>query len=107
MDLLHFDGGGLYVSISQTAAITIENTKFVDNKADLYGGGISADLQGNGSVTLVISNCLLFNGSAMSIGGGGLSLYVSISQTAAITIENTKFVDNKADLYGGGISAGL
>ena len=99
-------GGGLYVSISQTAAITIENTKFVDNKADLYGGGISADLQGNGSVTLVISNCLLFNGSAMSIGGGGLSLSVSISQTAAIAIENTKFVDNKAH-HGGGISAGL
>ena len=77
----------------QTAAITIENTKFVDNKADLYGGGISADLQGNGSVTLVISNCVLFNGSAMSRGSGGLSLSVSI-QSATIRIENTDFMDN-------------
>ena len=105
MDLLRLMVGGLrlYVSISQTAAITIENTKFVDNKAH-YGGGILADLRGNGIVRLVISNCFLFNGSAKSR-GGGLYLYVAI-QTAAITIENTKFVDNKA-VSGGGISAHL
>ena len=29
------------------------------------GGGIAANLLGNGDVTLVISNCVLFNGSAV------------------------------------------
>ena len=52
-------------------------------------------------VTLVISNCVLFNGSAKYF-GGGLWLFVTI-QSAVITIESTDFVDNHgpsiSDIY--------
>ena len=61
------------------------------------GGGISADLEGNGNVALVISNCVLFNGSA-TYKGGGLNLFVYNIKTAAITIENTNFMDNNGFL---------
>ena len=102
------DGGGLrFIVAIPSADIRIENTDFVDNKADLgRGGGISASLQGNGNVTFVISNCVLFNGTATH--GGGLYMDVEI-QSAAITIGNTNFVDNKAGFMGrgGGISASL
>ena len=60
----------------------------------VWGGGLGADLHGTGNVTLVISNCVLFNGSAHN--GGGLYLFVTI-QSAVITIESTNFVDNHSD----------
>ena len=51
-------------------------------------------------MTLVISNCVLFNGSAHN--GGGLWLFVKI-QSAVITIESTDFVGNHSqftsDIY--------
>ena len=61
------------------------------NKASNSGGGISANLYGNGNVTLVVSNCVLFNGYAPN--GGGLMMAILV-QSATITIENTDFVDN-------------
>ena len=91
-----FNGGGLYLWIFQEfgqANVLFNHLKLFHNKAKYAGGAISAKLHGNGNVTLVISNCVLFNGSAMSRGSGGLSLSVSI-QSATIRIENTDFMDN-------------
>ena len=86
-------GGGLLLSTSGQefvkANVLFNHLKLSHNKA-ISGGGLAADLQGNGNVTLVISNCVLFNGSA---DGGGLWLIVTI-QSAVITIESTDFVDN-------------
>ena len=93
-------GGSLYLGIYKEigqAKVLFNHLKLSHNK-----GGIFANLLGNGKVTLDISNCVLFNGSI-----GALWFYTSISQTLAITIENTKFVDNKANDGGGGISAQL
>ena len=41
-------------------------------------------------MTLVISNCVLFNGSAHNAGG----LYLFVKIQSVITIESTDFVDN-------------
>ena len=90
--------GSLYLRTSQEfgqAKVLFNHLKLTHNKA-YFGGGISADLYGNGNVTLVISNCVLFNGSSADL-GGGLSLFVSI-QSAVIRIENTDFMDNYGQL---------
>ena len=93
-----FNGGGLYLWTFQEfgqANVLFNHLKLFHNKAK-YGGAISAQLHGNGNVTLVISNCVLFNGST-GLFGGGLSIYVSI-QSAVIRIENTDFMDNYGQL---------
>ena len=94
------EGGGLFLATNQEfvkANVLFNHLKLSHNKASL-GGGLAADLQGNGDVTLVISNCVLFNGSAMHYGGGGLWLLVKIQ--SVITIESTDFVDNHSnDIY--------
>ena len=73
------------------AKVLFNYLKLSHNKAG-WGGGISANLYGNGDVTLVVRNCVLFNGS-VTYAGGGINMHVTI-QSAAITIENTDFVDN-------------
>ena len=93
-------GGGLFLVTSGQefvkANVLFNHLKLSHNKARLWGGGIAANLLGNGNVTLVISNCVLFNGSAES--GGGLWLYITIQ--SVITIESTDFVDNhSSDIY--------
>ena len=95
-------GGGLFLATYQEFVkaklnVLFNHLKLSHNKA-FSGGGLAASLYGNGHVTLVISNCVLFNGSAMDY-GGGLWLSVAI-QSAVITIESTDFVDNhSSDIY--------
>ena len=87
-------GGGLFlVTLKEfgQAKVLFNHLKISHNKASSGGGGISADLRGNGNVTLVVSNCVFFNGSATY--GGGIQMDVAI-QSAAIAIDNTDFVDN-------------
>ena len=88
-------GGGLFLATSGKefvkANVLFNHLKLSHNKASWLGGGLAASLQGNGNVTLVISNCVLFNGFA-EFGGGGLWLFVTIQ--SVITIESTEFVDN-------------
>ena len=88
-----FQGGGLLFETileSGQTKVLFNNLKLLHNKA-YWGGGILANLQGNGDMTLVVRNCVFFNGSA-TFGGG---IYISVTtQSAAITIENTDFVDN-------------
>ena len=89
------NGGGLFLATSGKefvkANVLFNHLKLSHNKASWLGGGLAASLQGNGNVTLVISNCVLFNGFA-EFGGGGLWLFVTIQ--SVITIESTEFVDN-------------
>ena len=86
-------GGGIYLGTFNEffqVKMLFNHLKLSHNKAG-WGGGLTANLYGSGNVTLVISNCVFFNGSA--IHGGGIRMKVEI-QSAAITIENTDLVDN-------------
>ena len=92
-------GGGLFLKASRhfgQAKVLFNHLKLSNNKA-YTGGGIFAFVQGNDDVTLVISNCVLFNGSATT--GGGMYMH-GISQSADIAIENTDFVDNSGEETG-------
>ena len=87
-------GGGLYlITFNEFGQVKVlfNHLKLSHNKVPGWGGSISAHLLGNGDVTLVVRNCVLFNGFAVY--GGGIFMLVTI-QSAAITIENTDFVDN-------------
>ena len=93
-------GGGLYLETSLEfgqANVLFNHLKLSHNKAFYTGGGIYANLQGNRDVTLVVNNCFVFNGTAKNC--GGLSMLVTI-QSAAITIQNTNFVDNYGPFAG-------
>ena len=86
-------GGGLILVTSGQefvkANVLFNHLKLSHNNA-MWGGGLGADLHGTGNVTLVISNCVLFNGSAHNAGG----LYLFVKIQSVITIESTDFVDN-------------
>ena len=85
-------GGGIRLVFKGTGQVKMlfNHLKLFHNRAQ-SGGGLSADLnkQGNLSyVPLLVNNSFFFNGSAAY--GGGIFTF----QSAAITIENTDFVDN-------------
>ena len=85
-------GGGIYLSTFNEfgkVEMLFNHLKLSHNKA----GGLLANLYGNGNLTLVVSNCVFFNGSARC--GGGIRMDVGIkSRSPAITIENTDLVYN-------------
>ena len=97
-------GGGISL-IVQTPLLELnllfDNLKLSHNKARsiignsaIGGGGMFVGLHGTGSVTLNISNCVFFNGTAVYFGGG---MDISIAfRSANITIYNTVFVNNNA-----------
>ena len=99
-------GGGMYieVNIMQSANILLNNLKLSHNKAD-WGAGIDAYLNDSGNVTLTVSRCDFFNGTALN-GGGGMYIEVKMMQSTNIQLNHLTFSHNKADL-GGGIDAYL
>ena len=101
-----YNGGGmnLDVNMMQLANILLNNLKLSQNKAD-NGGGIYAQLEGSRNVTVNVSNCDFFNGTAL-YNGGGMNLEVNMMQLANILLNNLKLSQNKAD-NGGGIYAQL
>ena len=59
-------GGGLYMHLKINQAfgqanVLINHLKLSHNKGLGHGGGIAASLLGDGGITLVISNCILYN----------------------------------------------
>ena len=98
-------GGGVYLEVLQLGfhgKLLFNHLKFSKNEA-VYGGGIGALLRGSGNVTLTVSSCDLFNGTALK-SGGGLNIEVNMMQSANILLNDLIFSYNKAD-YGGGIAA--
>ena len=97
-------GGGMYIEVNmmQSAKILLNDLKLSHNKAD-NGGGIDAYLKGNGNVTLNVSNCDFFNGTALKY-GGGMYIEVTVMQSANILLNDLKLSHNKAD-QGAGIAA--
>ena len=97
-------GGGLtmYSSHRGLLKISFDNLKFCNGTG--RSGGISANLFGSGNVTLVVSNCTFFNGTA--IDGGGIAAYFDGSGNATLVVSNCTFFNGTA-IDGGGISAHL
>ena len=99
-------GGGIALDIESnfgSARLLFSHLVLSHNKA-LRGGGFAVTMHGEGDVTLVISDCLLYRGSALFsdcdgapcdgivYGGGGMDFYVTVQST--ITIQNTHFLEN-------------
>ena len=87
-------GGGIH----STGPVTVSNSIFEDNNANLYGGGIYID---GDRVTV---NNSTFSGNHGGLGGGGM-----LSLNGTLAVSNSAFSGNStADLggvYGGGIFA--
>ena len=86
------NGGGvrMYLSYSGLLKISFKNLKFLYSKSEL-GGGIAANLHGSGIVTLLVDNCIFFNGTATESGGG---MFIEIGIRLNLIIDNTKFLNN-------------
>ena len=97
-------GGGLTMNLNSShrglLKISFNNLKF--SNATGRGGGISANLSGSGNVTLVVSNCTFFNGTATY--GGGIEAYFDGSGNVTLVVSNCTFFNGTA-AYGGGIAA--
>ena len=61
-------------------------------------------MEGSGNVTLHVSNCDFFNGTALHGGGGGMYIEVNMMQSTNILLNDLKLSHNKAD-QGAGILA--
>ena len=70
------------------ANILLKDLKFSQNKAT-WGGSIYAYLTGSGNVTLNVSNCDFFNGTALY--GGGMRIKGNMIQSANILLNNLNF----------------
>ena len=100
-------GGGLDVGMqSGIGTLFFNHLKMFYNKAGDLGGGMSVQLAGDGDVALAVSNCIFFNGTALTNAGGGIFLYVGI-QSATITLTDLQFSHNTAGYSGGGVSTQL
>ena len=86
-------GGGLALQSLQRGQVKIyfTNLKFSYNKAAQQGGGMTASLLGSGNVTVVVRNCIFFNGTGTF--GGGMNLIIQI-QSFNLIIDNTEFLNN-------------
>ena len=101
-------GGGVYLEVQKLefhGKLLFSHLKLSKNKAAVYGGGIDAILEGSGNVTLTVSSCDFFNGTALN-GGGGMHIDVNMMQSTNILLNNLKLSHNKAD-WGAGIAAYL
>ena len=95
-------GGGIYIKVNmmQSTNILLNDLKLSQNKAD-YGGGIDAYLGGSGNVTLNVSSCDFFNGTALY--GGAMYIWVRIP-LVNLQLNHLKLSQNKA-VQGAGIIA--
>jgi outer membrane protein OmpA-like peptidoglycan-associated protein len=86
-------GGGLRINngAANNSSVTVDNSRFVGNTAD-FGGGV-----GQSGGILVMSNVLLADNVATSLGGGG----VRSTGPASFEGTNVAAIGNVAD-YGGG-----
>jgi hypothetical protein len=91
----YWEGGGAD-AYTVHGTVTLTNNIFSGNSADIYGGGTSADSQ-NGSVILTNNT---FNENSIEDYGGGANVS---SYSGTVTITNNSFSGNSADIHGGGV----
>eukprot|EP00210_Caulerpa_lentillifera_P003957 g3776.t1 len=89
------DCGG--VCVYRTSYLNAHNLTIQSNSAGNMGGGIAVD---NGSSILCYA-CMILNNRADR--GAGLHVYSDISKPIVAQLQNSRFENNSAYLYGGGI----
>ena len=86
-------GGGLYlITKPEFPSVKVLFSHLVlSHNTAVQGGGLAVDLLGDGNVTLIISNCVFFNGTGL-ISNGGIEINVTVE--SEIIIQNTNLVEN-------------
>lgn len=104
------NGGGLNIEFSLAPNVTNANATIIRGYFDLntaynYGGGIT--VTGGGDLTIQHSH--FFNNSASTVSGGGIAQRIAGTKndlklnSFSATYENTSFVQNNAQVQGGGL----
>jgi hypothetical protein len=92
------EGGGIFVDQGGGSATIVEST-FVDNTAELHGGGLDL-FEGNGSVR---DSTFTGNG-ATSGNGGAIQTFGTQANPVTLVVTNSTISDNHAD---GGLGGGI
>lgn len=110
-----FGGGGIALSGTRTASVTLNNTIVTDNtvsgnndRAPSPGGGGGILLNYGGTLTAtnstISNNTVTMSGSSSSLGGGIGSILGTVTLTNSTIIGNKATATAGAKTYGGGIS---
>ena len=96
-------GGAIYVRlpIANLSNVSILNSKFHANFAEINGGAILFSLSGARNNIFNISNCIFTNNSVLVTSGGALTIELSNgTENNVFIVDNCSFNDNRA--VGGG-----
>ena len=88
------NGGGCYARAGSPGVARIRNCRFLDNRANLLGGGLY--MVGNANAR--IDNCTFIRNESNHQGGG-----IYINAGLSTIINNCTFYNNSAEDFGGGI----
>ena len=90
----YIGGGGIFLQTKAEVGLPrlLFSHLVMTKNRGRFGGGLFANLNGDGRVTIVISNCVFVHGSALYAGGG--IFFTGITITSDITIENTNLTEN-------------
>ncbi|WP_139361642.1 choice-of-anchor Q domain-containing protein [Spirosoma sp. 209] len=97
-----YGGGAIYVRGNSSSSLALSACLFTSNQSTGDGGGVSYALDGFGSGTATMLNCLFANNSARY---GGSLYYTSGSRSITPLLTNCTVASNLATLEGGAIYA--
>ena len=92
-----FDGGAVYTVDTSTLKM-INDSKFIKNSANRYGGVLYAETK----ASVILNHCSILNNTAIEAGGA-----FHATNAANVSIRNSIFVYNTAHANGGSIYLGL
>ncbi|MBQ9390577.1 MAG: Cna B-type domain-containing protein, partial [Lachnospiraceae bacterium] len=92
----HDTGGAIYVEDNSKSKIELHNVDISSNKADNQGGAFNLHIKNDS----IIDNCIFSYNESISDYGG--AIYMD-ADSKKLTINNTKFEENKSDDDGGAI----
>ena len=96
-------GGGLLLLVQKGfGKLFFNHLNLLHNKAVWFGGLIAVALTGSGNASLMITDCVLFKGTANK--GGGMFIYDQMQSTHML-FNHLSLLNNEASSYGGGIAA--
>lgn len=101
-------GGGLSVETGDTGSISLTNSRFLNNSAEMGSGGGAVLFAPNMGQVTVVGNTFLDNVAGDMMGdqetaGGGL---IAVSASGELFVNQNVFVGNVSDSLGGGFYGG-
>lgn len=97
-------GGAVLIRLAkvQDATISISNSRFVDNFAEIDGGAVYFSLSDNcSSSSVLITNCQFVNNTSLESSGGAISFnFYRGSFNNSFIIQGSEFNHNRADSGG-------